>query len=203
MVSKIINSFNEITKIDNDFLKIIEKFGVPLYKKQKNNFTTLMKIIVGQQISKKSAESIYNKLIDVNIITADDFLNSNSLILKNTGLSSQKINYIKNLAIKIQQKDINLSLFKNLSSESVYNTLINIKGIGKWTINNYQLFVLQDLDAWPGGDLALQEAIKILKNLEKRPNEKEANLFAKNWVPYRGSAALLLWHFRSKRLKYD
>ena len=202
MVSKIINSFNEITKIDNDFLKIIEKFGVPLYKKQKNNFTTLMKIIVGQQISKKSAESIYNKLIDVNIITADDFLNSNSLILKNTGLSSQKINYIKNLAIKIQQKDINLSLFKNLSSESVYNTLINIKGIGKWTINNYQLFVLQDLDAWPGGDLALQEAIKILKNLEKRPNEKEANLFAKNWVPYRGSAALL-WHFRSKRLKYD
>ena len=63
--------------------------------------------------------------------------------------------------------------------------------------------MLQDLDAWPGGDLALQEAIKILKNLEKRPNEKEANLFAKNWVPYRGSAALLLWHFRSKRLKYD
>lgn len=200
MVSKIINSFNEIAKIDNDFLKVIEKFGIPLYKKEKNNFRTLMKIIISQQISKKSAESIYSKLIDVNILTADDFLNSNSVILKNTGLSSQKINYIKNLAIKIQQKDINLSLFRKLPSESVYNSLISIKGIGKWTINNYKLFVLQDLDAWPGGDLALQEAIKILKNLEKRPNENEANLFAKNWVPYRGSAALLLWHFRSKRL---
>ena len=52
MVSKIINSFNEITKIDNDFLKIIEKFGVPLYKKQKNNFTTLMKIIVANKFRK-------------------------------------------------------------------------------------------------------------------------------------------------------
>ena len=203
MDSKIFNSFNEIKKIDNDFTKIIEMYGFPTYKKEKNNFRTLMKIIIGQQISKKSAESIYKKLINININTADDFLNSNSVILKKTGLSSQKINYVRNLAIKIQKKDINLSLFRNLPSETVYKTLIGVKGIGKWTINNYQLFVLQDLNAWPSGDLALQEAIKILKNLEKRPNEKEMNLFAENWVPYRGSAALLLWHFRSKRLNND
>ena len=98
---KIFNSFDKIKKIDNDFTKIIELYGVPAYKKEKNDFRTLMKIIIGQQISKKSAESIYKRLIDVNILTADDFLNSNSLILKNTGLSYQKINYIRNFKKKI------------------------------------------------------------------------------------------------------
>ena len=81
----------------------------------------------------------------------------------------------------------------------MYNSLIKIKGIGKWTINNYQLFVLEDCDAWPGGDLAIQEAIKSLKKLDARPSENKTNIIAEKWKPFRGSAALLLWHYYSKK----
>ena len=65
-------------------------------------------------------------------------------------------------------------------------------------LNNYRLFALQDLDSWPGNDLALMEAIKNLKYLNKRPNYDEMNLIAMKWRPYRGAAALLLWHFHAK-----
>ena len=101
-------------------------------------------------------------------------------------------------------KKINLNEFKKSSSEVVYNSLIKIKGIGKWTINNYQLFVLEDCDAWPGGDLAVQEAIKSLKNLDVRPDENESNNIAEKWRPFRG---LLLCCYGittvKKMIKYD
>ncbi len=103
------------------------------------------------------------------------------------------------MAKNINQNTINLKEFENLTSEDVYNSLIKIKGIGKWTINNYQLFVLEDCDAWPGGDLAIQEAIKSLKKLNIRPSENETNIIAEKWKPFRGSAALLLWHYHSKK----
>ena len=99
----------------------------------------------------------------------------------------------------IIENKINLNEFEYSSSEDVYNSLIKIKGIGKWTINNYQLFVLEDCDAWPGGDLAVQEAIKSLKNLDVRPDENESNNIAEKWRPFRWSAALLLWHYYSKK----
>ena len=116
---------------------------------------------------------------------------------KETGLSTQKINYIKDLAFKIKQDEINLSDFVNLPSNKIYDVLIKVNGIGEWTINNYRLFALQDVDAWPGGDLALQESIKQIKNLNSRPNSNEMNQLSEKWKPYRGAAALLLWHYYS------
>ena len=76
--------------------------------------------------------------------------------------------------------------------------LINIKGIGQWTINNYKIFALQDIDAWPTADLALQEAVKIIKQLNNRPNQDEMEKIGKTWKPYRGAAALFLWHLYNK-----
>ena len=157
---KILNSFKKLSELDDDLKYIINKYNLPDSRKESNTFETLMRIIIGQQISRKAAESIYQKL---------------------------------------KEKKINLNEFKKSSSEVVYNSLIKIKGIGKWTINNYQLFVLEDCDAWPGGDLAVQEAIKSLKNLDIRPDENESNNIAEKWRPFRGSAALLLWHYYSKK----
>ena len=195
---KILNSFKKLSKLDDDLKFIINKYDLPLSRKQSNTFETLMRIIIGQQISRKAAESIYQKLKEKKITTHKNFLNTDYNDLKNLGLSFRKIIYIKDLAKNINEKKINLNEFKKSSSEVVYNSLIKIKGIGKWTINNYQLFVLEDCDAWPGGDLAVQEAIKNLKNLDVRPDENESNLIAEKWRPFRGSAALLLWHYYSK-----
>ena len=195
---KILNSFKKLSELDEDLKRIIIKYKLPVLRKQSNNFETLMRIIIGQQISRKAAESIYQKLKIKKITTYKNFLKTDNDYLKNVGLSFRKIIYIKDLAKNIDENKINLNDFECSSSENVYNSLIKIKGIGKWTIKNYQLFVLEDCDAWPGGDLAIQEAIKNLKNLDARPNENETNIIAEKWKPYRGSAALLLWHYHSK-----
>jgi DNA-3-methyladenine glycosylase II len=70
--------------------------------------------------------------------------------------------------------------------------------VGKWTINNYKIFVLQDINAWPSADLALQEAVKIIKKFQLRPNENEMEKLGNQWEPYRTAAALFLWHFYNK-----
>ena len=196
---KILNSFKKLSELDDDLKYIINKYNLPDSRKESNTFETLMRIIIGQQISRKAAESIYQKLKGKKITTYKNFLNTDDKYLKNLGLSFRKIIYIKDLAKNICENKINLNEFKKSSSEVVYNSLIKIKGIGKWTINNYQLFVLEDCDAWPGGDLAVQEAIKSLKNLDVRPDENESNNIAEKWRPFRGSAALLLWHYYSKK----
>ena len=196
---KILNSFKKLSELDDDLKYIINKYNLPDSRKESNTFETLMRIIIGQQISRKAAESIYQKLKEKEITTHKNFLNTDDKYLKNLGLSFTKIIYIKDLAKNINENKINLNEFKESSSEVVYNSLIKIKGVGKWTINNYQLFVLEDCDAWPGGDLAVQEAIKSLKNLNARPHENEANIIAEKWKPFRGSAALLLWHYYSKK----
>ena len=195
---KILNSFKKLSELDDDLKDIMNKYKLPVSRKKSNNFETLMRIIIGQQISRKAAESIYQKPKNKKIITYKIFLNTNDDYLKCLGLSNRKIIYIKDLAKNINENKVNLNEFEYSSSEDVYNSLIKIKGIGKWTINNYQLFVLEDCDAWPGGDLAIQESIKNLKNLDARPNEQETNIIAEKWKPFRGSAALLLWHYHSK-----
>ena len=196
---KILNSFKKLSELDDDLKYIINKYNLPDSRKESNTFETLMRIIIGQQISRKAAESIYQKLKEKKITTYKNFLNTDDKFLKNLGLSFRKIMYIKDLAKNIYEKKIKLNEFKKSSSEVVYNSLIKIKGIGKWTINNYQLFVLEDCDAWPGGDLAVQESIKSLKKLDIRPDENESNNIAEKWKPFRGSAALLLWHYYSKK----
>ena len=196
---KILNSFKKLSELDDDLKYIINKYNLPVSRKESNTFETLMRIIIGQQISRKAAESIYQKLKEKKITTYKNFLNTDDKYLKNLGLSFRKIIYIKDLAKNIYENEINLNELKKSSSEIVYNSLIKIKGIGKWTINNYQLFVLEDCDAWPGGDLAVQKAIKSLKNLDVRPDENESNTIAEKWKPFRGSAALLLWHYYSKK----
>ena len=196
---KILNSFKKLSELDKDLKFIINKYDLPDSRKESNTFETLMRIIIGQQISRKAAESIYQKLKEKKITSQKKFLDTDDKYLKNLGLSFRKIIYIKDLAKNINEKKINLNEFKKSSSEVVYNSLIKIKGIGKWTINNYQLFVLEDCDAWPGGDLAVQEAIKSLKNLDVRPDENESNNIAEKWRPFRGAAALLLWHYYSKK----
>ena len=190
-------AFNKLKQIDPLLNKLILDYGLPKDRAVPNEFSTLVKIIIGQQISRSAAESVFKKLLKKTIVSPEELLNLNITELKEVGLSTQKINYIKDLAFKIKQDEINLSDFVNLPSNKIYDILIKVNGIGEWTINNYRLFALQDVDAWPGGDLALQESIKKIKNLNSRPNSNEMNQLSEKWKPYRGAAALLLWHYYS------
>ena len=195
---EMMKAFEMIMKIDPIFKKIFDQIGLPQNRTMKQGFQSLAKIIIGQQISTNVANTIYNKLI------IDDILNENKITslsidkLKQYGLSSQKSYYLKNLAELIQKNELNLRNLNRLSSEEISNSLIRIKGVGKWTINNYKIFALQDIDAWPSADLALQEAIKIINKTKLRPTEKEMEELGNKWLPYRTAAALFLWHFYNK-----
>ncbi len=196
--SKMLTAFYKIKKIDENFKKIFDEFGLPENRATEKNFKSIAKIIIGQQISTNVAKKIYEKLVENNMLNEYVLSKSNIEELKNFGLSTQKSHYIKNLAILSLNKQLDISSLDTLSSEEVTEVLLPIKGIGQWTINNFKIFVLQDVNAWPSADLALQESVKILLKLIKRPNQVEMENIGQNWVPYRGAAALFLWHFYNK-----
>ena len=196
--SKMLTAFCEIKKIDENFKKIFDEFGLPKNRATEKNFKSLVKIIIGQQISTNVAKKIYEKLAVNNVLSEQVLSKLQIEELKNFGLSTQKSLYIKNLAMLSLNKHLDVNSLDKLSGEEVTEVLLPIKGIGQWTINNFKIFALQDVNAWPSADLALQEAVKILLNLIKRPNQVEMENLAQNWKPYRGAAALFLWHFYNK-----
>ena len=193
-----LTAFYEIKKKDENFNKIFDEFGFPENRALEKNFESIIKIIIGQQISTNVAKKICEKLIQNNMLNEEILSKASIEKLKQFGLSKQKSFYIKNLAILSLNNELDISSLDKLSSEKVTDVLLPIKGIGEWTINNFKIFALQDVNAWPSADLALQEAVKMLMNLIKRPNQVEMEKIGKKWEPYRGAAALFLWHFYNK-----
>jgi len=191
-------AFQKILEIDQSFKNIFNQIGFPINRATKQGFESLARIIIGQQISTNAAKTICSKIIKDNMLNEKGVANANIETLKLYGLSSQKAFYLKNLATLINNNELDIKSLNKISSEDITNILIKIKGVGKWTINNYKIFALQDVNAWPAADLALQEAVKIIKNLKKRPNEIEMEKIAEFWLPYRGAASLFLWHFYNK-----
>ena len=193
--NQMMNAFKAIIKIDENIKEIFKKFGYPENRSIPEGFESLTKIIIGQQISTNVAKKIYTKLRDKNILNERTLSKMSHEELKSFGLSSQKSNYIKNLASLVHKKELDLTILSKINSDDIDEILIKVKGIGKWTINNYKIFALQNVDAWPTADLALQEAMKLIKKLSYRPAENEMEVIGDKWKPYRGAGALFLWHY--------
>ena len=193
--NKMFKAFKQIIKIDHDIKIIYEKFGYPENRSVTEGFESLTKIIIGQQISTNVAKKIYNNLKDKNVLNETILYQMPLEELKSFGLSSQKSYYIQNLAYLVYNNYLDLKKLKYMTGDEVTNVLIKVKGIGQWTINNYRIFALQDVDAWPSADLALQESIKLIKKFTLRPKQKEMEKVGIKWKPYRGATALFLWHY--------
>jgi DNA-3-methyladenine glycosylase II len=192
---KMLKAFQQIIEIDHDMKIIYEEFGYPENRSVTEGFESLTKIIIGQQISTNVAKKIYNNLKDKNVLNETVLYQMPLEELKSFGLSSQKSYYIQNLAYLVYNNYLDLKKLKHMSGDEVTNVLIKVKGIGQWTINNYRIFALQDVDAWPSADLALQESIKLIKKFTLRPKQEEMEKVGIKWKPYRGATALFLWHY--------
>jgi DNA-3-methyladenine glycosylase II len=132
-------------------------------------------------------------MVNANVNTVNNILSASDASLKEVGLSRQKISYGRDLAEKINSGLLNLDELKHLSGEDAHKKLTQVKGIGDWTADIYQLFVLGDMNAFPHADLAIQEGAKRFFNLENRPSSNHLLKMAEKWVPLRGAAALVLW----------
>lgn len=157
-------------------------------------YESLAKIIVGQQISRQAASAIWQRLEAHSLTSAHAFATTDLIDLQKAGLSKQKAHYLANAAKAHLDGQLDFTELHALSGEAVRDKLTSLKGIGNWTADNYRLFALKDMDAWPGGDLALQEAMRRLYDLQSRPTNSEMNELAQHWHPWRGAGALFLWH---------
>ena len=183
----------KLSKLDKDIALTINKYGMPNDRITKGGFDTLLRMIVGQQISVKAANSVWNKIVNIKANDPKTILVLSDQKLKEVGLSRQKISYGRDLAYKIKSGLLDLDNLINLSNQEAHRQLTQVKGIGDWTADIYQLFVLGDMDAFPQADLAIQEGAKRFFRLNERPSPSNLLKLVEKWRPLRGAGALVMW----------
>jgi len=194
--------YDAIADKDRHLRSIIQEYGYPPLWTRPNTFETLVLTILEQQVSLASAYSAYKKLKERIKITPQSLLQLTDEELRSCYLSRQKTVYTKELAKAILDKKINLKKFEEQSDDIVRAELKALKGIGDWTVDIYLLHALRRTDVFPIGDLALVNAIKMVKELPSINREDLLELSEK-WKPYRSMATMLFWHYyiRKKNIK--
>jgi len=168
----------------------------PTFWTRRAGFSSLIGIILEQQVSLASARASFDRLLAaVSLLTPDRFLELDEARLKSCGFSRQKIDYGRNLASAIVGGHLNLSALGTMDDQTARSELVKVKGIGPWTANIYLMTVLRRPDIWPAEDLALAVAAQKLKRLKARPTPQELDTLSTVWKPWRAVAARLLWHY--------
>jgi len=173
----------------------LTRIGYPEPRIREPGYETLLRTIVGQQVSVAAAASIWRKLEAAvgKDIAPDALLNASDESLRAAGLSRQKASYARSLAEEVSSGRLDLNALPRDDEEAII-ALTQVKGIGRWSAEIYLLFAEGRPDIWPAGDLAVQVALGRLKGLAERPNEKLTRALAEDWRPHRGAAAIFLWH---------
>ncbi len=173
------------------FAHAINLTGQPPLRRRPDGFEALLSAIVSQQISVAAAKGIWNRLETAGAITQKAILAMEHQDLRSLGLSNQKATYANALA----RANIDFVALRRQRSEKVMRELTAVKGIGNWTAEIYLMFSLGRADVFAPGDLALQEATKVLFDLPERPKEKPLRLMAQDWSPWQAVAARVLWAY--------
>ena len=187
-------ALDQLAAIDADIAAALSRFGPPPDRSLPASFETLARSIIGQQISRAAASAIWTRMRDQDHSNAPIIASKQPNDLMPFGLSRRKAEYLIGIADEIQSGRLDLASLAEMSGEDVQKRLVEIRGIGAWTADNFRLFALGDMDAWPANDIALQEGMKRLKSLDERPNGKMLEALGETWRPYRGAGALMLWH---------
>ena len=195
-------ALDALTKIEPRFGPVIAKMGYPEPRKRDPGYATLLRTIVGQQVSVAAAASVWNKLEVLlgagcapDILLAQDYDG-----LRACGMSRQKQGYARSLAELVISGGLPLDALP-VDDEEAIAYLTRVKGIGRWSAEIYLLFAEGRGDIWPAGDLAVQEAVGRLMGLSERPSEKATREIAEAWRPHRGAAAIFTWHIYNEKFE--
>jgi DNA-3-methyladenine glycosylase II len=177
------------------FARVLEQHGMPEPRNSERGAQTLLRTIVGQQVSVAAARSMWAKLEaafgsppDLNKLLA-----AGDEDLRAAGMSRQKSGYIRSLAELVISGELDLESLPEDDEEAIA-LLTKIKGIGRWSAEIYLLFAEGRADVFPAGDLAVMVELGRLMGLNEKPTEKRLRELAEAWRPYRGAAAVLAWH---------
>lgn len=182
-------------EIEPKLESVIQQFDYPPFWHRKANFETLILTILEQQVSLASAKSAYNKLEEkLDIVSPGNLLKLNDDELRACYFSRQKIIYTRILATELIEGRIQLEKLNNLSEIEIRKTLIQLKGIGNWTIDMYVLMSLHFADIFPPGDLATIKSVYELELVPKESSKDDIVKFMKKFSPYQSVATYILWH---------
>lgn len=175
--------------------RALEIAGYPEPRIRPTGYATLLRTIVGQQVSVAAAASVWAKLEALlgEGLPPETLLSAEFDALRGCGLSRQKQGYARSLCELVLAGALDLEALPADDEEAIAQ-LVQIKGIGRWSAEIYLLFAEGRPDIWPAGDLAVQAGMHRILGLEQRPSEKEARLLAEQWRPHRGAAAIFTWH---------
>jgi DNA-3-methyladenine glycosylase II len=182
--------------VDPRWRNALAAAGRPRLRRRPDGFAGLASIVVSQQLSTASANAIWSRLeaafdpLDHRAVMA-----ARSAKLGRLGLSAAKIRCLKAIARAIARGELDLAALADLPADEAHQRLTAIHGIGPWTADVYLLFCLGHADAWPAGDLALQEAARLFLALKARPSRQDMGPLAERWRPWRGAAACMLWTY--------
>lgn len=186
----------ELVQHDPRLAPVAEKAGAFNLRRRDAGFAGLCAIICGQQLSTASAAAIRDRLFAAfDPFDHDAVRKARTDRLKRLGLSAPKIKAIRAIGKAVADGVIDLDAVGEMEADAAHQALIALHGIGPWTADIYLLFCLGHADAFPAGDLAVQEAARIAFNLRQRPDAKALTKMAEAWRPWRGVAAHLLWAY--------
>ena len=189
---------------DPRLAQVLAVAGRPPLRRRPAGFPGLVATMIGQQLSTASANAIWSRLAAAYDPFAPEALRrARSARLKQVGLSEGKIRALKLLATALANGELDLDALATMDADDAHRALVAMHGIGPWTADSYLLFCLGHADAWPAGDLALREALRLAFALDERPSIKAMVPLAEPWRPWRAYAALHLWaesaHHRERR----
>jgi len=181
---------------DPRFAEIAARAGPPPLRRRAGGFAGLASIVVSQQVSTASAAAIWGRLSAAfDPLHCQDVRRARAQKLKRIGLSAPKIRALKAIAKAVDDGSLDLEALADMPADDAHARLTQVHGIGPWTADIYLLFCLGHADAWPAGDLALQEAARLAFGLDARPGAKAMVTLAEPWRPWRGVAARVLWAY--------
>ncbi|WP_372731702.1 DNA-3-methyladenine glycosylase [Novosphingobium sp.] len=189
------DGLDHIAKITPALASVIGRVGYPEPRLRPTGYRTLLRTIVGQQVSVSAAASVWTKLEALlgEDMPPQDLLDAEFDALRGCGLSRQKQGYVRSLCELVVSGELDLDSLPADDEEAIAE-LVRIKGIGRWSAEIYLLFAEGRPDIWPAGDLAVQVGLGKLLGLAERPTEKETRVLAEVWRPHRGAAAIFTWH---------
>lgn len=189
------DSLNALAEREKAFAKVLDTHGHPEPRISEPGVETLLRTIVGQQVSVAAARSMWNKLASKfgQPVNLQRLLDASDEEMREAGMSRQKAGYLRSLAGLVLSGELDLAHLPEDDEEAIAQ-LTRIKGIGRWSAEIYLLFAEGRHDVWPAGDLAVQIEIGKLMGLDGKPTEKQLRELAEKWRPHRGAAAVLAWH---------
>ncbi|MFV0281591.1 MAG: DNA-3-methyladenine glycosylase family protein [Rhodoblastus sp.] len=175
---------------------MLDAAGPPPLRRHDPGFAGLARIVVGQQVSTASANAIFARLVAAfPQVEACEIRAASEDALRQCGLSTPKMKTLRAIADALETGALDLAALPCLSAEEAHAALCAVHGVGPWTADVFLLFCLGHPDAWPAGDLALQEAARHALGLRQRPDTKKLEKIGERWRPLRGVAARLLWAY--------